>query len=101
MSEVEFNQKANEYHIDLDYTYMGYTSGKLISANPVLLKFGRHKEKMMRYLLEVEICNGKIEKFFYYRDNAILNVIGKDIFFERKQLDGSPVNEMLYIHRVW
>ncbi|GKX40219.1 hypothetical protein [Pectobacterium actinidiae] len=101
MSEIEFNQKINEYHIDLDYTYTGYTSGKLIRVNPVLLKFGRHKEKMRRYLLEVEICNGKIEKFFYYRDNSVLHIIGRNILFERKQLDGSPVNEMLHIYRDW
>ncbi|MBN3197511.1 hypothetical protein H5A20_02175 [Pectobacterium brasiliense] len=97
---IETIRNAKEYHIAEDYTYIGHTSGKLVNFEFVILKIGKYSESLHRYLLEVE-RSGKIEKYFYYIDHDIPEMIGKNIYFERKHIDNADVSEMLHISRCW
>lgn len=91
----------DSYHIDLEYTYIGYTSGKLISITPISLRLGEHPESLQRYLVTIETKKEELKKYTYYLDKKIFELLNKNISFEVKFRDGASINEMLHIYRSW
>jgi hypothetical protein len=94
-------KKLDSYHIDLDYTYIGYTSGKLKAITPILLRVGEHPENLQRYLVTIEKEKGELKKYTYYLDKTIFDLLNKKISFEVRFRDGSSINEILHIYRAW
>ncbi|MGC0867806.1 UNVERIFIED_ORG: hypothetical protein C7430_101938 [Pantoea agglomerans] len=89
------------FHVDLEYTHIGYTCGKLKDVKPVLLRIGEHSEILERYVLSVENENGEINEYLYYVDKKMIDLKGKNLSFEGKFREGAPINEILYIYRFW
>lgn len=94
-------KELDSYHIDSEYTYIGYTSGKLKSITPIVLRLGEHPEILQRYLLTIETRKGDLIKYAYYLDKRIFELVDKNISFEVKFRDDAPINEMQYIYRAW